>query len=247
MAADFSGQVVAVTGGASGIGAQICSQFTAAGAQVHALDVRGQHPEVTTHSLDVTDSAAVTRIVNSLGPIDVLVNSAAVAVAVGWHELTNAEWQWERSVALDGSFYMCRAVIPAMIDRGGGAIVNISSVNARGAYGQPAYSAAKAGLENLTKTLAVRYGPDGIRANAIAPGTVRTPAWDSRREANPQVFEELAQWYPLGRVGTAEDVAHATLFLASAEAAWITGTTLTVDGGLTAGAFRMISTADGSH
>lgn len=244
--AEYSGKVVVVSGGASGIGAEVCAQFAAAGAQVYALDITGRHPQAQMIQTDVADSASVARAIADIcEPIDILVNNAAVAEAAEPHQITDTEWRRELSIALDGTFYLCRAVLPGMIEVGGGVIVNMSSVNAAGAYGQPGYSAAKAGIESLTQNLAVRYGPQNIRVNAVAPGTVRTPAWDARAAANPEVFEELSQWYPAGRVGTPQDVAHAVLFLASAKASWITGTTLTVDGGLTAGGFKMISTAVG--
>jgi NAD(P)-dependent dehydrogenase (short-subunit alcohol dehydrogenase family) len=127
-----------------------------------------------------------------------------------------------------------------MAESGSGVILNISSVNALGYYGNEAYSAAKAGLLSLTRSLAVRYGPSGIRVNAIAPGSLRTPAWEQRKENDPAVFERIAKWYPLGRVGEPEDVAGAALFLASDEAVWITGAVLPVDGGLTAGNMQMM-------
>src|ERR687897_792414 len=101
-------------------------------------------------------------------------------------------------------------------------------------------NAAKAGILSLTRSLAVLYGPSGIRVNAIAPGTLKTPAWEQRREKNPYVFERLTRWYPLGRVGEPDDVAGAALFLASDDAAWITGAVLPVDGGLTAGNMQMM-------
>jgi NAD(P)-dependent dehydrogenase (short-subunit alcohol dehydrogenase family) len=127
-----------------------------------------------------------------------------------------------------------------MTKNGSGVILNISSVNALGYYGNEAYSAAKAGILSLTRSLAVRYGPSGVRVNAIAPGTLRTPAWEKRREADPGVFERVARWYPLGRIGEPEDVAGAALFLASDEAAWISGAVLPVDGGLTTGNMEMM-------
>jgi meso-butanediol dehydrogenase / (S,S)-butanediol dehydrogenase / diacetyl reductase len=113
-------------------------------------------------------------------------------------------------------------------------------VNALAYYGNEAYSAAKAGILNLTRSLAVRYGPSGVRVNAIAPGTLRTPAWEKRKEETPDVFDRVAKWYPLGRIGEPEDVAGAALFLASDEAAWISGAVLPVDGGLTAGNMQMM-------
>ena len=138
------------------------------------------------------------------------------------------------------SVFLCsKALLPQMIARRRGAIVNISSVNALSALGEEGYSAAKAGMISLTQNLAVKYGQFGVRANCICPGTVRTPIWRARVERDPRIFERLAKWYPLGRVGEPEDIAHAALFLASDEAAWVTGATLVVDGGLLAGNYRM--------
>jgi NAD(P)-dependent dehydrogenase (short-subunit alcohol dehydrogenase family) len=123
-----------------------------------------------------------------------------------------------------------------------GAIVNVGSVNALLALGNPAYSAAKAGLINLTKALATEYGRRGIRANMVSPGTIRTesPSWQKRLARDPQVFEKLARWYPVGRVGEPSDIAAAIAFLASDEAAFVNGANLVVDGGLTAGNAPMI-------
>jgi NAD(P)-dependent dehydrogenase (short-subunit alcohol dehydrogenase family) len=130
---------------------------------------------------------------------------------------------------------MVEAVRGHMMAGSGGAIVNIGSVNGLSALGHPAYSAAKAGLENYTKALATEFGHHNIRANLVCPGTVRTPAWEARVRKNPQVFERLRKWYPLGRVAEPIDVARAVAFLASDAAGFINGTTLVVDGGLTAG------------
>jgi meso-butanediol dehydrogenase / (S,S)-butanediol dehydrogenase / diacetyl reductase len=121
----------------------------------------------------------------------------------------------------------------------------IAPVNGLTGLGEEPYSAAKAGLINLTQNLAIKYGPYGVRANVICPGTVRTPIWDERLAQDPQIFERLACWYPLGRVGEADDIAKAALFLASDDASWITGTTLTVDGGLMAGSYRMAQELQG--
>jgi meso-butanediol dehydrogenase / (S,S)-butanediol dehydrogenase / diacetyl reductase len=131
-------------------------------------------------------------------------------------------------------------VLPDMTENRSGVILNISSVNALAYFGNEAYSAAKAGILSLTRSLAVRYGPLGVRVNAIAPGTLKTPAWEQRRQKDPDVFERVARWYPLGRIGDPQDVAGAALFLASDEAAWISGVVLPVDGGLTAGNMKMV-------
>ena len=125
--------------------------------------------------------------------------------------------------------------LPGMIKQRRGVIVNIASVNGLAYFGNEAYSAAKAGVINLTQSMAVRYGRYGIRANAIAPGSVRTPIWQQRIDKDPQVLETLKKWYPLGRIGEPDDIAKAALFLASDAASWITGIVLPVDGGLMAG------------
>ncbi|MGH6916069.1 MAG: SDR family oxidoreductase, partial [Geminicoccales bacterium] len=170
------------------------------------------------------------------------VNNAALAHKGNLEETTPADWDLEIGVTLKGAFLVTRAVLPAMIEQGRGAIVSIGSVNGLLALGNPAYSAAKAGLINLTKALAVEYGPRGIRANMVSPGTVRTqsPSWRTRLAKDPQVFEKLARWYPVGRVGEPEDIAAAVAFLASDEAAFVNGANLVVDGGLTAGIGPMI-------
>jgi NAD(P)-dependent dehydrogenase (short-subunit alcohol dehydrogenase family) len=126
-----------------------------------------------------------------------------------------------------------------MLEQGRGAIVNIASVNGMTGLGEEAYSAAKAGVINLTQNLAVRYGSRGVRANVVSPGTIRTPIWSARVAQQPDIFERLQSWYPLGRVGEPADVAGVVVFLLSDEAAFVNGAVLTVDGGLLAGSYRM--------
>jgi NAD(P)-dependent dehydrogenase (short-subunit alcohol dehydrogenase family) len=245
------GRVALVTGGGSGIGRVIAQRFAAEGARVAVVDwhddraravsseLRGSRPiraDVSSRS-DVEAMAATVR--SRLGPIDVLVNNAAIADGDDVLEMDETTWDRDVGVVLKSVFLCSKAVLPGMIERGRGAIVNIASVNALSALGNEAYSAAKAGVINLTQGIAVRYGAHGVRCNAVAPGTIRTPIWQERLERDPAVFERLARWYPLGRVGEPEDVANAVLFLASDEASWITGTVLTVDGGLLAGSYRM--------
>lgn len=246
----FEGHVVVVTGGGSGIGRATARRLAQEGAHAAILDI--DHEAASATAAMITDDggradawradvsstadvhAAVAGVVERHGRIDVLVNNAAVASADDIVGIGDEEWDREIAIALGGTFRMTREVLPLMTAHGGGAIVNMSSVNAHAAYAQEAYSAAKAGIESFTRSTAVRYAPAGIRANAVVAGTVRTPAWDSRIAADPHVFEEIAEQYPLRRVGEPGDIAAAISFLASDESAWITGTTLVVDGGLTA-------------
>jgi meso-butanediol dehydrogenase / (S,S)-butanediol dehydrogenase / diacetyl reductase len=247
----FDDQVVIVTGGGSGIGQVLSRMFADEGAAVviadwdeeagratpkEITDGGGQAAAVPT---DVSDPDAVdalaTATLDNHGRVDVLVNNAAIADGDDLLLTDPQTWDRDLTVVLRGPFLCTRAVLPPMIEAERGAIVNIASVNGLSALGNEAYSAAKAGLINLTQGTAMRYGRHGIRANAIAPGTIRTPIWEERVRKDPRVFERLVKWYPLGRVGEPADVAKAALFLASDDAAWISGAVLRVDGGLLAG------------
>src|ERR687897_376133 len=252
----FKDRVTIVTGGGSGLGRVLAHRFAAEGAAVVVADVARERAVAVAEEIfdaggnslalttDVTDASDVRAMVEAtreaFGPVDVLVNNAAKATDEDFLSLGTETWDEDVSVTLKGPFLCSQAVLADMVENGSGVILNISSVNALGYYGNEAYSAGKAGLLSLTRSLAVRYGPSGIRVNAIAPGSLRTPAWEQRKENDPDVFERIARWYPLGRVGEPEDVAGAALFLASDEAAWITGAVLPVDGGLTAGNMQMM-------
>jgi meso-butanediol dehydrogenase/(S,S)-butanediol dehydrogenase/diacetyl reductase len=239
----FADREVLVTGGGSGIGAVMAQRFAAEGASVVIADIRGEVatqtaaeiPGARAVTLDVADAVGVREVIESLDKVDVLVNNAAFTVDTPLAEMTAEGWQREIDVTLTGPFLLSQAVLPLMERAGHGAIVNVSSVNAMTYLGNEAYSAAKAGLLSLTRSIAVKYGPQQIRCNAVVPGTISTPIWQRRLAVDPEVFDRINKWYPLGRVGTPEDVAAAVLFLASDEAAWITGVSLPVDGGLLAG------------
>ena len=251
----LEGKRTIVTGGASGIGRAIATRFAAEGAVVGLADVDGGAARrtadeiaaaggrVTAITTNVTDPDRVLAMVaeaeSVAGGTDVLVNNAARGPADDLVGMTLAQWDDDVQMTLRSNFLCTQAVLGGMLERGNGVIVNIASVNGLGFYGQEAYSAAKAGVMSLTRSVAVRYGNRGIRANAIAPGTIRTPIWDARLAVEPRTLDKVAAWYPAQRVGTPEDVANAALFLGSDEAAWITGVVLPVDGGLTAGSYRM--------
>jgi NAD(P)-dependent dehydrogenase (short-subunit alcohol dehydrogenase family) len=230
-------------------------RFAAEGAAVVVADVVGQQAATVADEIseaggkalarttDVTNAADVGAMIEAtqeaFGSVEILVNNAARATDADFLDLSEEAWDEDVAIALKGSFLCSQAVLADMTAKRTGVILNISSVNALAYYGNEAYSAAKAGILNLTRSLAVRYGPFGVRVNAIAPGTVRTPAWEQRRQRDPDVFERVVKWYPLGRIGEPEDVAGAALFLASDDAAWISGAVLPVDGGLTAGNMEM--------
>lgn len=251
----FKDRVVIVTGAGSGIGRVMAQRFAGEGAKVAVVDWLADTAGAVTAEIAKAGGEAVAiradvsqaREVNSmvaeaearLGPVAVLVNNAAIADGDDVLQIDDATWDRDVSVVLKSVFLCSKAVLPSMIERRGGVIVNITSVNGLSALGNEAYSAAKAGVINLTQGIAVRYGEHGIRCNAIAPGTIRTPIWQERVDRDPAVFRRLVKWYPLGRVGEPDDIANAAMFLASDEAGWITGTVLRVDGGLLAGNARM--------
>ncbi|MCM2293207.1 SDR family oxidoreductase [Allorhizobium sp. BGMRC 0089] len=200
-------------------------------------------------TVDVTDAdsvAAMAAMLDDMGETVTLVNNAGAARAVSLQETDQAIWRMDSALNLEAAFLMFRA-LEEPLKRSRGSVVNIASVNGMAVFGHPAYSAAKAGLIHLTRLMAVEYGKYGIRANAVAPGTVRTQAWETRAAANPHVFEEARRWYALGRVVLPEDVANAVAFLVSDQAAAITGVCLPVDCGLTAGQSALARTFSQSN
>lgn len=244
----FDGHGVVITGAARGIGAATARRLAEEGAGVLVTDADGAEAEKTAVALrdrgltararacDVTDrdsvEAAVAHAVDAFGSLDVLVNSAAHCTPDTplFEDGPDEAWDRDLDVTLLGVHRCCRAALPHLVASGRGAIVSIGSVNAVQDFGNHAYSAAKAGLVSLTRTLAGHAAARGVRVNLVIPGTVRTSAWEGRDAE----LDRVRGLYPLGRVGEPEDVAAAVAFLASRDAAWITGTALTVDGGLTA-------------
>jgi NAD(P)-dependent dehydrogenase (short-subunit alcohol dehydrogenase family) len=247
--------VAVVTGGGSGIGRATAELFAREGATVVVADLHGDRAEAVAKGIDDAGGTAMAveadvstpegvdhvfaRADSVFAPVDILVNNAGASLGNDLRTIEPDIWDRNFDIVLKSAFLCTKAALPGMIARRKGAIVNISSVNGLMGLGEEAYGAAKAGMVNLTQNTAIRYGEFNVRANCIAPGTVDTPIWAERKAVNPNVMQELAAWYPLGRVGQPEDIANAALFLVSDAASWITGVVLPVDGGLTAGLFRM--------
>ena len=247
---EFKGKVVAITGAAGGIGQALCRLFGGDGAAIAAIDrseaVTGlatilakEGIKAAAAVLDIADEKAVAKAFagfeTSLGPVDILVNNAGSSWAPTLERTDPASWRGIVEANLNGTYYCTHAVLPGMKARRSGVIVNIGSVNGFSALGDPAYSAAKAGMISLTQALAMEYGRYGIRANIVCPGTVRTPIWEERVARRPEIMTQLGKWYPLGRVVDPIDIARAVGFLASDAASAITGVALPVDCGLSAG------------
>lgn len=240
----FQDQVVVVTGASRGIGRGIAEAFAKEGARVACVATSEAGAKATADALgngakayacDVSDSEAVEDLFNKvqeeMGAPAVLVNNAGVARDTLLLRMKDEDWDTVLNVNLKGAFLCIRAVTRSMMKARYGRIVNISSiVGQHGQAGQANYAASKAGIFGLTMSVAKELGSRGITCNAIAPGFIQTDMTESLSE---EMKEHVVKTAPAGRLGSAEDVASAVLFLASRESAYITGQTITVDGGLT--------------
>lgn len=247
--------VAIVTGAAGDIGRAIASRLADDHDIILLVDIDLDAAEKAARALgpierfvalacDVTSvesTAEMARKAASLGSVKTLVNNAGAARSVSLQSTTPENWRADHALNLEAPF-LCFHALEEQLKAGKGSVINIASVNGMSVFGHPAYSAAKAGLLHFTKLVAVEYGKFGIRSNAIAPGTVRTQAWEARAAANPNVFEEARRWYPLQRVVDPKDVANAVGFLAGPQAAAISGVCLPVDCGLTAGQAELART-----
>lgn len=244
-------RVAVVTGGGSGIGAAIARRFAAEGAHVVVTGRRRDVLESTAADIgglavpgDAADPAHATEVVRAaveaFGGIDVVVANAGIDRPGSATEVSDADWHRTLEVNLTGPLVLLRASIPVMLDRGGGSVVLVSSVN--GLANAPravAYDASKAGLISLARSIAVDFGPRGIRANAVCPGWVTTPMGDQDMDAlaaargigRQDAYALVSRAVPLRRAAAREEIAACCLFLASDESSFVTGTTLVVDGG----------------
>jgi 3-oxoacyl-[acyl-carrier protein] reductase len=240
---DFSGRVAAITGGASGLGLAVAERLSTSGAQVVLIDLDGEAASaaaarlgdgVTSQAVDVTDSAqvneAVARIERELGRLDVLVCSAGVGGdSLRTADVPDAEWRRVFAINCDGVFFCNRAVIPGMIDRGYGRIVNIASI--AGKEGNPmaaAYSASKAAVIGMTKAIGKDLAGTGVLANSVAPAVIRTPILE---QLSQEHIDYMVSRIPLGRLGEPEEVAALVAYLASEECSFATGACFDISGG----------------
>ncbi|ACJ01291.1 acetoacetyl-CoA reductase [Rhodospirillum centenum] len=235
------GRVALVTGGTRGIGEAISVALKDAGYSVaanyggndDAARQFSQRTGIPAYRFDVSDfeavQAGVARVVSDLGPVEVLVNNAGITRDTTIHRMTFEQWDEVIRTNLTSCFNLSRAVIEGMRERGFGRIVNIGSVNGQaGQYGQVNYAAAKSGLHGFTKALAQEGAAKGITVNAIAPGYIDT---DMVRSVPPNVLEKIVARIPVGRLGKAEEIARGVLFLVGDDAGFITGSTLSINGG----------------
>jgi 2-hydroxycyclohexanecarboxyl-CoA dehydrogenase len=249
----FDGKVVLVTGGGGGIGGATCRRFGAEGAKVAVLDlkldaaeavareVRAAGGEAVAIRCDVTDRASVDQALSttlaSLGPVDVLVNNAGWDVFRPFTKTAPEEWQRLIAINLVGPLHLHHAVLPSMVERKTGRIVNIASDAARvGSSGEAVYAACKGGLVSFSKTIAREHARHGITCNVVCPGPTETALFEDykRGAGNPEkLVEAFQRSIPLGRLGQPDDLPGAILFFASDDAAFVTGQVLSVSGGLT--------------
>lgn len=241
-------KIALVTGGGAGIGRAICETFAREGATVIAVDIDGDaaaktaetivkaNGSATAHQIDITDTAQIRALMADIkdahGRLDVLVNNAGVGARADFRHLSDEDWDRVWAVNLDGTVRCAREAFDLLRASGKASVINLSSVmSAKHTRQMAVYSATKGAVSSLSRSLAVEYAPYGIRVNTVLPGYVET-ALIGRYLQNPMIAKALLSQTPLRRFGTPEDIANAALFLASDEAAYVTGAALNVDGGM---------------
>lgn len=229
----LDGKRIVVTAAGQGIGAATAELFRKEGADVTATDIR---PADDVTQLDVTDSEGIEEFAKSVGPIDVLFNCAGFVHSGTILECDEDDWDFSFNVNVKGAYRLCRAFLPSMIKNGGGSIINMSSV-ASSILGVPdrfVYGASKAAVIGMTKAIAADFVKDGIRCNAICPGTVQSPSLDERLAATGD-FEKASQEFiarqPMGRVGEPSEIAELAVYLGSDASGFTTGQIHVIDGG----------------
>lgn len=246
----LDGKVALITGGASGIGAAIVLRFLEEGALVAITDLRPLADDrlrvlapyenhFAYHKLDVSRQDAVIACMNGVleetGAVDILVNAAGIGTKGSAMATSRETWQRTLDVNLSGTFYCCQAALSVMTGRKSGSIINIASVlGLESSDENLPYTVSKGGVIQLTRSIAIDYGAQGIRCNALAPGYVETPM-TAMIARSPEIHKRMLSYHALGRPGTPREIANAALFLAGEESSFVTGHVLVVDGGFSAG------------
>jgi 2-keto-3-deoxy-L-fuconate dehydrogenase len=245
MSGRLAGKRCLITGAGSGIGRESALAFAREGAAVVATDIDGasvaslaqESKSITAQALDVTDSSAIDAVVAANLPLDVLFNCAGYVHAGTALDTDLASWRRSFAINVDAMYYLCKAVLPSMIARGGGSIINMSSVasSLKGVANRFAYGTTKAAVIGLSKAIAADYVGKGVRCNTICPGTVNTPSLAARVAAlggDPAAhWQSFIDRQPIGRLGTAAEIAALAVYLASDESSFTTGTVHVIDGG----------------
>ena len=246
--AEFEDKTVVVTGAGGGLGSAIVALLNERGARVVGCDQSNEalaSPHLASrHVFNLLDRAsmqtAIAAILDKDGVPDILINNAGWTRAETLSALTPDKIEHELDLNLTGVMMFADPLVKAMARRGSGNVIFISSVNAIAHFGNPAYAAAKAGINAYAKSIAVELGRSGLRANVVCPGSIRTAAWDHRLAKDPEILGRLQRLYPLRRIVNASEVAEAVAFLASDRASGVTGVVMAVDAGLTAGCLPFI-------
>jgi 2-keto-3-deoxy-L-fuconate dehydrogenase len=244
MAGRLAGKAAFVTAAAQGMGRGAALAFAREGARVWASDVNAaalkdlEAQGIKTRKLDVTDEAAIAAIAHELGNVDVLFNCAGIVQHGSILDATPKDWDTGFAVNVKSMFLVTRALLPGMLEKGAGSIINMASVasSIRGLPNRFVYGATKAAVIGLTKSIAADYVRQGIRCNAVCPGTVDTPSLQGRINAfaDPvQARKDFVARQPMGRLGTVDDITGLLVFLASDESLFATGNAYSIDGGMT--------------
>ena len=245
MSKRLEGKKIVVTAAGQGIGKATAIAFYKEGAHVIATDLNektladlnNEYPEINVQNLDSTDNNAILEFTKSLDRVDVLLNAVGFVHHGTILECEENDWDFSSNVNIKSMYFMCKAIIPLMIKQNGGSIINISSCASsfKGFPNRFVYGTTKGAVIGLTKAIAADFVKQNIRCNSIAPGTVYSPSWQDRVNQSPdpvQAKKDFIARQPMGRLGTAEEIAAVAVYLASDDATFTTGTTISVDGGI---------------
>ena len=246
MSGRLEGKKIIVTAAGQGIGKATAIAFRNEGADVTATDLNDktladlnkEYPNINVHTLDSTDNSAILEFVKTLDKVDVLFNAVGFVHHGTILDCEEKDWDFSFDVNIKAMYFMCKAIIPLMVKQNGGSIINISSIasSLKGLPNRFVYGASKAAIIGLTKSIASDFVKQNIRCNSIAPGTVFSPSWQDRVNQSPdpvQAKKDFIARQPMGRLGTAEEIAAMAIYLAGDESTFTTGNTFSVDGGMT--------------